>query len=820
MSLVSWFPFNNNVVNKGTNRSQIGTYNGTYSFTTGGKLDKYCLHLGSGSPTIPNPFIGLDAWSFAFWYKANTPGQWTDIFTMSGGYNRIEFHQTNGAGITWYSNNTTYGAPITSGTALSVGLTNGKWYHICVVYDNGTSYFYLNGTSTITPQTGKTKLTSDGTDLIYFGSRINTSYCAVDIQDVRCYDHALSLKEVKDLSKGLCLHYKLNFEDLYEPVSSIRATGTQHIDLPGFPYGGHMIMEAKASIYENTGTDQDILANNSTLNLIMANFTGAGKRLQGKYVGWLEPVATDVLTIGTPYVIKSDFKEGQQTMYYNGIAVTWQSGYGTSTGLGSGTTTMRIFKALSGSYPMHGDLYYLKYWKDDELIYDLIPCVRITDAKPGLYDLVHNIFYTNSGSGEFVVTTTISTETPRFKDCSGYDHHGSLSNNITTTSDTPIGNHSAYLNNVWCVGSCPDYMPQLSVFMWEKQPSPTTQRFLFGTFNSWTNNGIGWWVDSGTTNLSNLVRVVEASTYSGATAFTNVCDGNWHHIGVTWDGLNYRTYKDGTLLGTTSITNGQIYNPVWYFGGALYNDEKMQGYLADVRVYATALSSSEISDLYNAKTMIDNFGNIHSNTFKEISESNITKTGIVKGVEFTEAIQFEGATWVPICVHYVPDGVFTSGNNTYNYQQENRWTNFGLIGTANRPESGYYEFLVMHQQTIDGPWRWWRFKQNVSPLTATWSQVNPSAVGTNVTRVSTNTGSNGYAGMYWYNSSNCPMCFANGSEGNWFGCGIRAWWGTGYIPSYNGEQCRGWQLVYMRVSKNQAKIYNSTMMNGTSIEEN
>ena len=71
----------------------------------------------------------------------------------------------------------------------------------------------------------------------------------------------------------------------------------------------------------------------------------------------------------------------------------------------------------------------------------------------------------------------------------------------------------------------------------------------------------------------------------------------------------------------------------------------------------------------------------------------------------------------------------------------------------------------MQQSTVDGPFSKYRFKQNVNPFSATWEQINPSKVGTNVIRISSSKPNN-YAGMYLYNSSNVAMCFANGSNGN------------------------------------------------------
>jgi len=47
--------------------------------------------------------------------------------------------------------------------------------------------------------------------------------------------------------------------------------------------------------------------------------------------------------------------------------------------------------------------YSAKMIKGGELIHDFIPCYRKSDQKPGMYDLISGEFYTNAGSGEFVV---------------------------------------------------------------------------------------------------------------------------------------------------------------------------------------------------------------------------------------------------------------------------------------------------------------------------------------------------------------------------------------------------------------------------------
>lgn len=46
-------------------------------------------------------------------------------------------------------------------------------------------------------------------------------------------------------------------------------------------------------------------------------------------------------------------------------------------------------------------IYSCQIYQGNELIYDLVPCYRKNDIKPGMYDFANDYFYTNAGSGEF-----------------------------------------------------------------------------------------------------------------------------------------------------------------------------------------------------------------------------------------------------------------------------------------------------------------------------------------------------------------------------------------------------------------------------------
>ena len=47
-------------------------------------------------------------------------------------------------------------------------------------------------------------------------------------------------------------------------------------------------------------------------------------------------------------------------------------------------------------------LYRCKIYENEELIRDLIPCYKKSNAEIGLYDLVNDVFYTNAGTDEFL----------------------------------------------------------------------------------------------------------------------------------------------------------------------------------------------------------------------------------------------------------------------------------------------------------------------------------------------------------------------------------------------------------------------------------
>ena len=85
-------------------------------------------------------------------------------------------------------------------------------------------------------------------------------------------------------------------------------------------------------------------------------------------------------------------------LYLNGVAKATYTKTALST---TSTVTIPIFKRADGEY---GDIKLKKFRvsKNNQLVADYHPAIRRSDNKPGLYDTVGGVFYTNAGTGEFI----------------------------------------------------------------------------------------------------------------------------------------------------------------------------------------------------------------------------------------------------------------------------------------------------------------------------------------------------------------------------------------------------------------------------------
>jgi len=88
----------------------------------------------------------------------------------------------------------------------------------------------------------------------------------------------------------------------------------------------------------------------------------------------------------------------------------------------------------------------------------------------------------------------------------------------------------------------------------------------------------------------------------------------WHHYAFTFDGENAIAYKDGILVDTnnfsSSVTLGSFSSIIIGLSRAGGVWRKNNNDYSDFRIYATALSASDILELYHTPETLSNNGTL------------------------------------------------------------------------------------------------------------------------------------------------------------------------------------------------------------------
>lgn len=82
------------------------------------------------------------------------------------------------------------------------------WVHYCLTFDGTTCNLYINGNYLIGSTVTNTPI--EGTRLCVGGYYGTATFLNGMINDFRLYDEALDTRTVKEISKGLVLHYPLS----------------------------------------------------------------------------------------------------------------------------------------------------------------------------------------------------------------------------------------------------------------------------------------------------------------------------------------------------------------------------------------------------------------------------------------------------------------------------------------------------------------------------------------------------------------------------------------------------------------------------------
>lgn len=177
----------------------------------------------------------------------------------------------------------------------------------------------------------------------------------------------------------------------YQEVEYIESTGTQYIDTG--------IADTQ---YITAHLDMQFTEQSSSTMIIIAWSTGAGrwfgKGSYNTYSAGNDAVSNiDALLRKEIDVFFTSSKTGftiDGVTYQKSITSSRSNGYTMFAGRNVNTGV---------SFFASAKLYKATIQENGVTIRDLVPCYRKIDNKPGLYDLVNDVFYTNDGTGEFNV---------------------------------------------------------------------------------------------------------------------------------------------------------------------------------------------------------------------------------------------------------------------------------------------------------------------------------------------------------------------------------------------------------------------------------
>lgn len=589
MSLQVWLPLNGNLTNNGIDTI---TTSGTATYNVG-RMGSKSFNLSSRvNLTVPS-LAGVKTWSVAFWYITNTDtslsSDWVDVLgfgdqksdnSTNGDYRfEVCYGSTKNVGIGQYDN----GTNATHGNFNTLVSTFGAWHHICITvdYENNLCTAYVDGVQfgTKTHNGGHLR----GNMWLGQANAINGS-----LQDVRVYDHALSLREVNEVRKGLMIHLPLSYSANPNLQPNSLTFGTTAGNPGNFThetktYDGQKVIRMTCKTDSYSGGPY------------RAGFTKGSLAVVGQTYTW-----SMLIRGSSNFTLTSVGHECGGTRSVS-VTTDWQKVTKTWT-VTDGTYTAWVFYGRTWAL---GDWIEVKNFKVEE-------------------GSVATPYIPNSAEAKY---TSLSIGDKFLDECSGMKNPVTKYGSNFTVCESPKRNNAITVgaSSAINLGNAPKLPYDFSFAFWFKTSSleNNAQRLI-----SCTESG-GWNIENAGTALRFPCHL--SGEYKHTVMNTPAANllNEWHHIVVTYNGLKVCIYLDGVLdvektwfTTKTSVTY-HASNTVWLKAEAgtsatapasTYNTETS---LSDFRFYASVLSAADVKELYNLAASIDNSGKMYCLSYNE-----------------------------------------------------------------------------------------------------------------------------------------------------------------------------------------------------------
>lgn len=468
------------------------------------------------------------------------------------------------------------------------GTTNIKdaWHHLALTYSKSAKQLilYVDGNAEYTLNNYVNSSIADYIVIFDWSTTYNnTSYRpAAKLNDVRIYDHCLSPKEVKEISKGLVLHYPLN--DIYNGSYNLLN------DSDTFTNWG----------YYEAGYTEIKINEFGRKSLIITNkrsWCGATHSVQIPSAGtytiscYCKPISRTKTSI-------------EQTLYISGnglndqyVKVDWNK------------TNQWQRLSLTRTYNQAGSffIYLIAYGGSRTDDYKVtceytMPQVTKTDT---------TVPYVEKSIPDSTVY-----------DCSGYQNNGTINGSLSCSADSPRYKISTHFTssipsriNLPSDMSCLSGNNEQTLSCWVKSSGLGSGMIQSGLI------ALGYGNSLFLSDSDYWYRIDNGSDLGIIGANQNPHDGKWHLVTATYKSGIASIYIDGVLKNNVSRTfsNRYINTGGNRIGTEVNNSPvyNLNGDISDIRMYTTALSADDIKELYNTSAYVSDNGTLLTYNLEE-----------------------------------------------------------------------------------------------------------------------------------------------------------------------------------------------------------
>ena len=606
MSLRVWLPLNGDLRNNGLDDFSITTY-GTTSFVNS-KLGKGLNCNRYSYWVIDNINVGSNM-SITFWAKAMSNGMaWVLGSNDSALLNFWAYNDT------YYLNaGDAYNNPFKDNSNTNVvSFIDGTWHHFAVIFNSTETKLYIDGEYAGKAVTFRNPTTTNGILKIGGGYRDEHSHDWYGVlNDFRLYDCALSIKEIKEIAKGLVLHYSLADKYIENTTNLITtedclSTTCYNGAISKYSYGTNTDMYKEVTTFQGKKGTKVYNQTNGTgmypyvyiSNMYTSDGTNspAYKTLSFDYY-------TTISTSICPYKLGSG----------NGIATYIVTNNETQTGTGTNQVVIPVKPNMWNHIEVtfHGTTEADAQWG-----YIQNQPSHTSDTSNFWFFANMQLEEKNHATG--YVGTGGSRTVNMIYDTSGFENNGTLVGNFEYSFDTSRYDVCTKFNgtdNCIQIGNWYNvFQNPFTINLWWKKE-------VLGSKNYETlvGGGSGFEMDT-RSNSAQMLSLYMTST-RGGNVYSPFNFNQWYMVTMVNDGTNELYYVDGELVKT--IEKKSMPNTDYFIGSwQTATKQNYCGLMSDFRIYATALSADQILELYKTPASIDKNNNFYSYSYNELNQGN------------------------------------------------------------------------------------------------------------------------------------------------------------------------------------------------------